>query len=75
LKLRFRPRVIGSRARTHWPSTRTQSADERVTIPKPQYDQNWRLVRNRCGVMTIGSICATRIGPSPGKVARVRETA
>ena len=31
-------------ARTQWPSWCTSSLDERITIPRPQHDQNWRFV-------------------------------
>ena len=51
--------------------SRIQSADERITMPRPQYDQNCRAVRNRCGVTTMGSKRAARIAPMPGHVARI----
>src|SRR5205814_8319772 len=50
-------------------ASRTQSDEERITMPSPQYDQNCRLVRNRCGVTTTGTSCAARIGPIAGHVA------
>src|SRR5689334_9545134 len=64
--------VVGTCARIQRASlSRTQSEDDRITIPSPQYDQNCRLVRKRWGVTTTGKSCATRVGPRPGMVLSV----
>jgi len=34
-------------------------------MPRPQYDQNCCLVRNRSGVTTTDAICAARTSPTP----------
>ncbi len=49
----------------------TQSAEECITIPKSEYDQSCRDVRNRFGVTTTGIDNAARIGPKPVHVSKV----
>ena len=73
LWLRFKPRVLAVWALIQPPGVGSQSADERVTTPKPQSLQNWRLVRKRCGVTTMAIASAVRTGPMPGSVPRILE--
>ena len=73
------PLVWGIRPLTQSPSAAwIQSEVDRVTMPRPQYFQNCRFVRKRCGGaadklrVTMGTSRAARIGPKPGAVSKIR---
>lgn len=40
-------------------------------MPRPEYDQSCRAVRNRFGVTTTGSAGAVRMGLKPGHVSKI----
>jgi len=68
----FRNRLCTVWARIHCPSlARTQSDELRMTIARPMYAQNARLLAKRYGVTTTGIIWATRMSPMPGQLLRV----
>jgi hypothetical protein len=61
------PRVIGGLALRRSPApTAIWSALDFVTTASPQYDQNRRLPRKRCGVTTAAISCPMRTMPSVG---------